>query len=93
MSTAAAQDYTSSVMPNYSGQLTYPAYSYPANALTSTLYAPSAVASYNQTYNNAALAATAQLQPGSINAYNFSMGISQVSLSLTRNFVQLIHDI
>lgn len=78
MSTAA-QDYTSGVMPNYSGQITYPAYAYP-NALASTLYAPSAVASYNQTYNNAALAATAQLQPNSMTAaaYNFSMGINQV---------------
>jgi hypothetical protein len=72
-----AQDYTSSVMPNYSGQLTYPAYTYPANALTSTLYAPSAVASYNQTYSN--LAASAQLQPNSMTAaYNFSMGINPV---------------
>jgi hypothetical protein len=48
--------------------LAYPtAYTYPANALTSTLYAPS-VASYNQTYNNAALAANSVTA-----AYNFSM--------------------
>lgn len=72
MSTAAAQEYTSGMVPNYSGQLTYPAaYTYPAN-LTSTLYGPS-VASYNQTYNNAALAANSMTA-----AYNFSMGINQV---------------
>ncbi|KAI6186948.1 Protein fork head [Aphelenchoides besseyi] len=79
MGSATAQDYAN-MMPNYSYQA---AYSYPANALSSSLYCPSVT--YNQTYNTAAAAAAAQLQQpaAAAAAYQFSMSMSQVPTSLT----------